>query len=56
MSEKNESRPPIPEHFVKGLGRLRQWIDGFEAAGKHGPVDKDVLRQIQIWIKDYERG
>ncbi len=47
-------RKPIPEHFYQRLGKIRQWIDGFEAAGKTGPCDKDVLRQIQIWIQDNE--
>lgn len=44
-------RGEIPAHFYAALGKIRQWIDGFEAAGKPGPVDKDVLRQIQVWIK-----
>lgn len=53
---KATSRPEIPAHFYPSLGKIRQWIDGFEAAGKHGPCDKDVLRQMQNWIKDYEAG
>ena len=52
---KTPDRAKIPNHFYEGLGRIRQWIDGFEAAGKHGPFDKDVLRQIQVWIKDQEQ-
>ena len=38
--------------YNKELGKIRQWIDGFEAAGKQGPVSKDMLRQIQIWLKE----
>lgn len=46
------ANPKPPAHFVEHLGRIRQWIDGFEAAGKVGPVNKDTLRQIQLWLKD----
>ena len=52
MPKKATGRRPVPDHFDRGLGRLRQWVDGFEAAGGTGPVDKDVLRQIQIWIAE----
>ncbi len=44
--------PKVPEHFVRHLGMMRQWIDGFEASGKTGPANKDTLRQIQIWLRD----
>jgi len=51
-TSKKPKLPKPPEHFDEYLGRIRQWIDGFEAAGKQGPVNKDVLRQIQIWLRD----
>lgn len=38
--------------FYNSLAKTRQWIDGFEAAGKSGPCDKDMLRQLQIWLKE----
>lgn len=47
---KNASRPP--EHFDRHLGHIRQWIAGFEAAGKSGPAHADTLRQIQIWLRN----
>ena len=36
----------------KRLGYLRCWIAGFEAAGKVAPHDSDVLRQVQLLLKD----
>lgn len=42
---------PPKEHFARHLGKVRQWIDGFEAAGKRGPACKDTLRQIEVWME-----
>lgn len=40
------------DDLVKRLGYIRCWIQGFEAAGKTGPHDSDVLRQVQMILKD----
>lgn len=50
MSKKKYAPPPA--HFNDYLGHVRQWIDGFEAAGKRGPAHKDVLRQVQLYLKE----
>jgi hypothetical protein len=54
MSEKKScERVKAPPHFYEHLGRIRQWICGFQAAGKEGPVNADTLRQIQLWLKEH---
>lgn len=35
------------ERWYYELAKVRHWITGFEAAGKHGPAGADALRQIQ---------
>lgn len=45
-------KPKVPEHFDRHLGYIRQWIDGFEAAGKKGPYAADPLRQVQNFLKE----
>lgn len=40
------------DSFYKSLAKTRQWIDGFEAAGKQGPCDGHVLRLMQIWLRE----
>lgn len=55
MAKAKPKPAPVPDHFYKGLGKIRQWIDGFEAAGKHGPCDKDTLRQIELWLRELDR-
>lgn len=42
----------VPEHFQRNLGYIRQWCEGFEAAGKKGPPHADVLRQVQLFLRD----
>lgn len=36
------------EGVVKDLSRVRQWVEGFEAAGKRGPAHSDGIRNAQI--------
>jgi hypothetical protein len=38
------------EGIAKDLSRVRQWIEGFEAAGKKGPPHADALRKAQILL------
>lgn len=40
------------EHLRHHLGHVRQWIEGFEASGKKGPVHADAIRQLQILIQN----
>jgi hypothetical protein len=50
MSKKIDTKPPA--HFYEHIARIRQWIDGFQAAGGKGPANQDTLRQIQVWLAD----
>lgn len=45
---KMASKKKVPEHFERHLGKIRQWFDGFAAAGGNTAVDRDTLRQIQL--------
>jgi hypothetical protein len=41
------------DDLVKRLGYLRCWIQGFQAGGgNHAPHDADVLRQLQLLLKE----
>lgn len=40
------------EYLDKCLGRLRQWHQGFKAAGGSEALDVDALRQAQVLLKE----
>lgn len=55
MDKKNKGID-FPDHYHDHLSRIRQWVNGFEAAGKSGPVNIDTLRQIQLFLSDLKAG
>ena len=38
------------DYYIKALGRMRCWNQGFKAAGGLPPHDDDELRRLQIFF------